>query len=475
MLFKGRLDSSNIVYPQEAELYLQFADDESSTNQILLRRKLEAYYGCHDSKEKQHLKNEIKDIINRQIENIRLEKGVQRALHEEVEAKRKKVAEQEVLDISNIDIMGNPYFFLWHTWFDDVFNRPSGRNGFDIVIGNPPWGAKLSSEEKAKYKQLYQSAKTIKGVQKGSLDTYSLFIELGYTLLVQDGVLSMITPISITSSDALSGLHHILLHNCEDIYISSYAVRPQPVFENAVANTSIVSFRKTLSPARRVYATKMHRKIKGVNLQQLIDNLSFMEVRDHILYGRIPKVSTEIELSILRKLSQHIKLEELIQEEGSPIIYRFAGGRYFKVVTPYSNSSSAERTLRLSEDYAYPLGAILSSNLSFWFYQIYSDNLNWKNYELSEFRVPNLSEQACRDLTELYREYLEDIERNAKTRQTSAASSYTIDSFKEYKIGRSKYFIDKIDDYICPLYGLSTEETEFIKNYEIEFRLGDDE
>lgn len=89
--------------------------------------------------------------------------------------------------------------------------------------------------------------------------------------------------------------------------------------------------------------------------------------------------------------------------------------------------------------------------------------------------MPNLSEQACRDLTELYREYLEDIERNAKTRQTSAASSYTIDSFKEYKIGRSKYFIDKIDDYICPLYGLSTEETEFIKNYEIEFRLGDDE
>lgn len=89
--------------------------------------------------------------------------------------------------------------------------------------------------------------------------------------------------------------------------------------------------------------------------------------------------------------------------------------------------------------------------------------------------MPYLSNQACRDLSALYREYLEDIERNANTRHTSGASSYTIDSFKEYKIGRSKHLIDRIDDYICPLYGLSLEETEFIKNYDIEFRLGDED
>jgi len=46
-----------------------------------------------------------------------------------------------------------------------------------------------------------------------------------------------------------------------------------------------------------------------------------------------------------------------------------------------------------------------------------------------------------------------------------------ISSFKEYKIGHSKYLIDKIDDIICPLYGLTSEETDFIKNYEMKFRL----
>ncbi len=62
-----------------------------------------------------------------------------------------------------------------------------------------------------------------------------------------------------------------------------------------------------------------------------------------------------------------------------------------------------------------------------------------------------------------------------KVRVTSGSSSYNVSNFKEYKIGKSKNIIDEIDDYIAPLYGLSQEELEFIKNYEIEFRLTDDD
>ena len=68
-----------------------------------------------------------------------------------------------------------------------------------------------------------------------------------------------------------------------------------------------------------------------------------------------------------------------------------------------------------------------------------------------------------------------DIEDNVNVRISSGASSYNVSSFKEYKIGKSKSIIDRIDDYIGPLYGLTKEEIEFIKNYEIEFRLSEDE
>mgnify|MGYP002761874307 FL=1 len=121
--------------------------------------------------------------------------------------------------------------------------------------------------------------------------------------------------------------------------------------------------------------------------------------------------------------------------------------------------------------YADAIGCILSSNLSFWFYQIYSDNLNWKSYEIENTPIPQLTDEAIAQLNQLYAEYLSDIEENANKRQTTGTSSYTVDSFKEYKIGKSKAIIDKIDDLICPLYGLSQDETDFIKNYELEFRM----
>ena len=417
-----------------------------------LRQAVSAYYGETDHNRKAMLHKKISQAIDKQLEE-----------------KAYKV------DLSSINVSANTHFFLWHTWFDEVFNRPSGRNGFDIVIGNPPYGAKLTAREKAIYKELYQSAKTIKGKQKGSLDTYSLFIELGYELLRKDGVASMIVPISVTSSESLSGLHQLLFANCGNIYLSSYAVRPKPVFENAMVNTSILSLRKTLSASKKIYATKMYRRGKEFNLQQLLDNLSFVEVSKYLLYGRIPKIGTTEEQTILKKLSEHKRLREFIRKKGSPIVYRFAGGRYFKVITPYRNNSSAERVLYFDKAYSSAIGAILSSSLSFWFYQIYSDNLNWKSYEIEEFRIPNLGDQECKALSTLYNEYLEDIERNAEVRETTGSSGYNIASFKNYRIGKSKHIIDKIDDYIGPLYGLTCEEIKFIKEYEIKFRLDDNE
>jgi len=316
------------------------------------------------------------------------------------------------------------------------------------------------------------TANSIRGLQKGSLDTYTLFIELGYNLLRKNGNFAYIVPISLTSSDSLTGVHRILMGNCDTIHISSYAVRPKPVFENAFVNTSILLFRKTGTPCRHIYSTKMHRKGNDFNLQRLIDNLSFTDVKGLTLYGRIPKIGSEIEKKILGKLFKHKKLGSIIKEHGSPIIYRFAGGRYFKVVTNYSNGSSAERSICFAtREIANAAGCMLSSNLSFWFYQIFSDNLNWKAYEIENFAIPPLSTEDIEYLGNLYTRYLADIEANANIRTSSGKSAYNVDSFKEYKIVRSKAIIDEIDDYICPLYGLTQEETDFIKNYELEFRL----
>ena len=456
--YKG-IDLSELTYKKKSKNdsnALSIFDDDINREQKILSQLLTNYYSCSDHNTKQAIRERIKETINKQLEVQYFDENI-------------------LKELKNINLAENNKFFLWHTWFSDVFNRGEDKNGFDIVIANPPYGAKLSSDEKDFFKRKYITAQSIKGIQKGSLDSYTLFIELGYNLLRKDGVMTMIVPISLTSSDALSGVHRLLFENCDDIKISSYAVRPQPVFENAVVNTSIFALKKTNDKCTNIHSTKMYRKGNNFNLQTLINSLEFVDVKEFILYGRIPKIGANIERNILKKLFACNKLQGYVKTSGNPIVYRFAGGRYFKVITNYSNNSSAERTLYFDKKIANAIGCILSSNLSFWFYQIYSDNLNWKNYEINEFRIPNLCDNNINVLNTIYYRYLADIEQNANIRISSGTSSYNVSSFKEYKIGRSKTIIDEIDDYIGPLYGLTSEEIEFIKNYEIEFRMSEDE
>lgn len=434
---------------------------EKTTNPTFIKKWLDQYFETNNHEERIRLRGKISGAVEGLIESNN-------------PALRDK--------LFDLDIAANNCFFLWHTWFNDVFKRAEGNGGFDIVIGNPPYGAKLDDVQKKVLKSLYQTTQTLKDknnksltVQKGSMDTYTMFIELAYNIMRINGCMTMIVPISLTSSDSLSGVHNILKSKCDDIYISSYAVRPQPVFKNAMVNTSILAFRKTGKPCSGIYATKMYRKGKNFNLQMLVEHLQFVEVKELMLFGRIPKISLEMEKDILKKLSGCDKLKSYVRESGTAVYYRFAGGRYFKVVTNYSTGSSAERAIYFDDKYANAIGGILSSNLSFWFYQIYSDNLNWKNCEIESTPIPPLSNETIEKLDELYKEYLADIEANANKRLTSGDSTYKVDSYKEYKIGKSKAIIDKIDDLICPLYGLSAEETNFIKNYEIEFRLSGEE
>ena len=263
----------------------------------------------------------------------------------------------------------------------------------------------------------------------------------------------------------------MLMGNCDTIHISSYAVRPKPVFENAVVNTSILLFQKTGTPCQHLYSTKMHRRGNEFDLQRLIDNLNFVNVYGYTMTGRIPKIGCEMEKDILSKVIKNIPIKTLYDNEGEPIYYRTTGGRYFKVVTNYPTGSTKEKPLYFQKRLTNAIGCILSSSLAFWFYQIYSNNLDWKTYEIENFTIPQLLSENIIYLNKLYSRYLIDIEAKANVRTTSEEYTYNVDSFKEYKIVHSKAIIDEIDDYICPLYGLTQEETDFIKNYELEFRM----
>lgn len=100
--------------------------------------------------------------------------------------------------------------------------------------------------------------------------------------------------------------------------------------------------------------------------------------------------------------------------------------------------------------------------------------LDMKRNELEMFPLfdlKKLSKAEILAIENLYSEYLEDIERKVSVRTSSANSSYNVATFKNYKLRNSKNLIDKLDDLIDKFYGLTDEEINYIKNFELEFRI----
>ena len=456
-----------------------------------LQQDIKKYFSITDAETKKSLKKQINNKIQEHIDyNLELRRNHLERLKLEITPKYKNATltlkqerekeslEQEItkLDISRKEIIklqetDEKPFFLWHIYFADVFKGANNldNSGFDIVIGNPPYGAKLSQEDKEVLKKKYISAQTIKGAQKGSLDTYTLFIELGYNLLKKQGHLGFIVPLSVTSSDALSGLHNLLINNCEVIKISSYGDRPKRVFESAEQQVSIISFLKTQTKAKEILMTGINKRYSDDSLWVLLDNLKFSNAIGRLSYGRIPKIGTDTEQVILQKLLKNNNLlSDLKTEKGSSIYYRKAGGRYYKIITKEPTESSAEGNIIIENKYLDLVGAILSSNLFYWFWLIHSDWHNMRTSEIEKFPIPynNFDDKTLEQISELYNNYLADLKKNAKK---------TVTGLNIFVARKSKHIIDQIDDLICPLYGLTQEEIDFIKNYEIEFRLSDND
>lgn len=114
----------------------------------------------------------------------------------------------------------------------------------------------------------------------------------------------------------------------------------------------------------------------------------------------------------------------------------------------------------------------MSSNLFYYYQQVYSNGLDLKSYEIDNFPIPQVNTKTLNIVSLAYKKYLLDIELNVVKHNNT--SYQNINEFKEYKIYKSKILIDKIDDLVCPLYGLTQAETEYIKNYEIKYRLRDE-
>ena len=139
-----------------------------------------------------------------------------------------------LVKLENMDCSANQDFFLWHTWFKDIFNN----GGFDIVIGNPPYINVENLDEKTK-DYLFTNYSTC----QGRTDIYIGFIEKSIALMNCKGVTSFIIPYSYTNQNYGELSRKMLTEKYsinEIVDTSNYYV-----FDNAVVKNIIIRFGKS--------------------------------------------------------------------------------------------------------------------------------------------------------------------------------------------------------------------------------------
>ena len=262
---------------QEGDICL--FDDMADVYRRKLRQAVSAYYSETNHGHKEKLHQDISEAIEAQL----TEQCYQ-------------------VDFSGIDLSANTHFFLWHTWFDDVFNRPSGRNGFDIVIGNPPY-AQISKKIVSASQYPYSEGK-----DQGKQNLYKVFIELAHNLMAQDAIGALIVQSSILGDLSASYTRELLLTQTQLHQIIEFPKIPtkgkRRVFESILQATAIILFQK-----EAVAATQRHCvKISIGNSLDDIHDFKFGEVEQCAMFSFSPQ--HEIPLLLPEELRIYTKIKQ---------------------------------------------------------------------------------------------------------------------------------------------------------------------
>ena len=271
------VDLSKLTYEKEYKKdkgEFSLFDDEKNRLQKTVSYLLSSYYSCSDHDKKVKLQQEISDTINKQLEA--------QAYNPEI-----------LRELRTINLAENNKFFLWHTWFSDVFSRDD-KEGFDIVIGNPPYiQLQNNGGELAK---LYEDCRFQTFAKTG--DIYCLFYEKGWQLLRQQGHLCFITSNKWMRAGYGEKTRGFFAKHTNPKYLIDFA--GVKIFDNATVDTNILIFGKEQNEHQTRCAVTD--KLNKESLKNLSDFVQQQSVECRFDSSDSWVILSPIEQSIKRKI-----------------------------------------------------------------------------------------------------------------------------------------------------------------------------
>lgn len=357
------------------------------------------------------------------------------------------------------------------------------KQGFDVIIGNPPYIEKSKLPETTrKVLSLYTT--------EDSGNTHAYFYERSLSLLKKGGYCGLIVPISSVATDRMASLQNLLLSQAKNLWISNYDDRPGKIFgdlEHCRSSIIIIEKRDKTSDKNKIHTTTYNRWYTE-DRDSLFEKIEYVESTNYVVEGSIPKIGKEIEKSILEKIYKDTPVKKYLDgKKGKGQVWYHNAPQYWiraiDFVPYFWNEKEGNKTsghlIEINvnpEHYRSAIASMLNSSLFYWFFLLYGNCRDLTSREIGSFPISLdiMKDNSINQLNILASELMEDYKKNANRKECSYATTGKV-VYDEFFPGKSKSIIDKIDDVLADHYKFSKEEKEYIKNFSIEFRLGEEE
>ena len=362
--------------------------------------------------------------------------------------------------------------FHWYTEFYPIMH---GRGGFDVIIGNPPYveyskKSRITGQAVIDYYRIdgYKTSST------GNL--YAFVLERSLRLLKLDSGIGMIVPISAISNPKFSPLME-LFSEATIQWVSAYSNRPGKLFEGVEQRLAILVARRKNNPLHEYYSADYQHWYVDER-EGLFERFEYRQRFFNGCIGSFCKIGNGVAESIWQKLQQFadVHFGETFEPGCNGGVYYHNAPTYFVRAMPYKpnagkgmKESSHYKLIPANSNTRVGISCVLNSSLFYWFYKVVSNCRDFSEREISPFPVGSIQYSTLHEIGEkLKKSYQENKE--IKNRDYSGSVVF----YEEYYPSKSKSIIDEIDELLAKHYGFTEEELDFIINYDIKYRMGDE-
>lgn len=329
--------------------------------------------------------------------------------------------------------------------YDYIIGKSALETKYDIIVGNPPYveDFKCGLLLDEKYGNIYANVLLNAAKQ-----------------LNCGGSVGFIVPLSYISTPRMKKLRNALFALIPEQYILSYADRPDCLFDSVHQKLCII-IGKTGDMASTIYTGNYQYWYKSER-NNLFEQTTVIK-NDFVSESFIPKLGCSLDVSIYRKITDTSKVKSVYAQSrcGNESVYlnrretfwmkayrEYVADPEYKVFS-YATAPEA--------DYCY---CLINSSL-FWWYWISVSDCWHVSKELNGFMAPdNTDDETVTRLANQLRQRLEETKVYVGTAQTEY----------EYKHRVCLAEIQAIDDFINNLYGLTAEESDYIKGFALKYR-----